>query len=281
MKRHELLLLSVLLAAATVLAGCAATPPSLSSSPSSPSAPAPTSIAKFDLAPTGSLRVAVFTGNPVIGSKDAASGELRGTTVLLGKELAASVGVPLKLIEYTAVAKMVEDAKAGAWDVAVVAFDPARRNVLDFAPPHVVVDLTYLVAPGSGIRSVAEVDRPGVSIAAARGAATTLYLERTLKQAKVTPAETESAAFALIKEGKAQAYAQNRFLLLGVASQLPGSRVLEDRFSAAEMCLVLPKGRTAALDYVGTFVEYAKSSGAVARAIEGSGLRGVRVAPAR
>jgi len=241
--------------------------------------PAPTAVAKAELAPTGTLRVAVFTGNPVIGSKDAASGELRGTTVMLGRQLAESAGVPLQLIEYPAVGKMVDDAKAGAWDVAVVAFDPARRSVIDFAPPHVVVDLTYLIAPGSDIRSVAEVDRAGVSVAAARGAATTLYLERTLKQAKVTPAENEPAAFALIRDGKAQAYAQNRYMLLGIAATLPGARVLEDRFSAAEMCLVLPKGRPAALDYVGTFVEQAKASGAVARMIESAGLRGVTVAP--
>jgi polar amino acid transport system substrate-binding protein len=76
---------------------------------------------------------------------------------------------------------MVEDAKTGAWDLAVVAFDPARRNVLDFAPSHMVGDLTYLVAPSSTIRTVADADQPGVRIAAARGAATALFLERTLK----------------------------------------------------------------------------------------------------
>jgi polar amino acid transport system substrate-binding protein len=250
--------------AAVLLAGCAATPP--------------TPAAKAQLAPTGTLRVAVFTGNPVIGSK-AANGDLQGTTVILGRQLAAQAGVPVQLIEYAAVAKMVEDAKAGAWDVAVVAFDPARRSVIDFAPPHLVVDLTYMVGPGSTIRSVAEVDRSGVSVAAARGAATTLYLQRTLKEAKLTPAENEPAAFALIREGKAQAYAQNRYMLLGLAESLPGARVLDDRFSAAEMCLVLPKERPAALEYVGAFVERARKSGAVAKAIEQSGLRGVGVAP--
>ena len=70
-------------------------------------------------------------------------------------------------------------------------------------------------------------------------------------------------------------------MLLGLADTLPGARVLEDRFSAAEMCIVLPRGRPAALDYVGIFVEQAKASGAVGRAIEQAGLRGVSVAPAR
>jgi len=249
-----------------VLAGCAGT------------LGAPTPAAAAELAPTGVLRVAVFTGNPVIGAKDKATGEVKGTTVTLGRALAARTGVSATIIEYTSVAKMVEDAKTGAWDIAVVAFDPARRGVLDFAPPHITVDLTYLIAPGSAINSVAEADRPGVKISAARGAATTLYLERTLKQAAVTPAENEPAAFNLIKEGKAEAYAQNRYMLLGMAAGLPGARVLADRFSTAAMCIVLPKGRPAALEYVGAFVREARKSGLIARVIEDAGLRGVEVA---
>src|SRR6266446_2108465 len=188
-------------------------------------------------------------------------------------------GTPARIIEYTAIAKLVEDAKTGEWDIAVVAFDPARRSVVDFAPPHIIVDLTFLVAPGSPIGSVAEADRAGVNIAAARGAATTLYLQREFKQAQVVQAENEPAAFNLLKEGKAQVYAQNRYMLLGLADSLPGARVLEDRFSAAEMSIALPKGRPAALAYVSELVEQSKKSGTVQRAIETAKLRGVRVAP--
>ncbi len=249
------------------LTGCASTPP------------APGPIAQKELAPTGKLRVAVFTGNPVIGSK--INGELTGTTVTLGRALAQSAGVPVQLIEYTAVAQLVEAARIDAWDIAVLAYDPGRKGILEFAPPHVVVDLTYMLAPGTSIQSAATVDAPGVNVAAARGAATTLFLERTLKQAKVMVAENEPAAFALLKEGKAQAYAQNRYMLLGLADGLPGARVATDRFGAAEMCIVLPKGRTAALAYVGTFVEFAKYDGTVQRAIDSAGLRGVTVAPSQ
>ena len=255
-------------ALAPFLAACASAPP------------APTPAAKAELAPTGTLRVAVFTGNPVLGSRDKATGEVSGTTASMGRALAQAAGVPAKIVGYGAIAKLVEDANTGEWDVAVVAFDPSRRNVLEYAPPHILVDLTYLVAPGSGIQSVPEADKPGVSIAAAKGAATTLLLERTLKSAKVMQADNEPAAFALVKEGRAQVYAQNRYMLLGLADGLPGARVLEDRFSAAEMCLVVPKGRTAALAYVSEFVEQSKRSGTVKRAIDEAKLRGVSVAPA-
>jgi polar amino acid transport system substrate-binding protein len=262
--------LGAVLAAAALasIAGCAGGPPAASSP------------ARAELAPTGVLRVAVFTGNPVIGTRDKATGRVTGTTATLGRALAAQAGVPADIREYTAVAKLMEDAKSGAWDVAVVAIDPARRNVIDYAPPHIVVDLTYLVAPGARIGSAADADRAGVRIAAARGAATTLFLERTLRNATVVTADNEPAAIALVREGKAEAYAQNRYMLLGLAAGLPGARVVADRFSAAELALALPKGRPSALEYVSRFVESAKRSGTVSRAIEDAGLRGVAVAPA-
>jgi polar amino acid transport system substrate-binding protein len=243
-------------------------------------ASAPKAATRAELAPSGTLRVAVFTGNPVIGTKSPETGEVSGTTVTLGRALAVQAGIPAAIREYTAVAQLMDDAETGAWDVAVVAYDPARRNVLDYAPAHIAVDLTFLVAPGSPIANVAEADRPGVRIAAARGAATALLLERTLKDASLVLADNEPAAFSLIAGGKVQAYAQNRTLLLGLAEKLPGSRVLEDSFAVAELAIALPKGRPAALAYVSEFIEQAKRAGVVGRAIGAAGLRGVKVAPA-
>src|SRR4249920_2263257 len=130
MKDIELLLAMPVAALAIFLAACAATPP------------APTPGVRAELAPTGTLRVAVFTGNPVLGTRDKASGEVSGTTATMGRALAAQAGVPARIIEYSAIAKLVEDAKTGEWDIAVVAYDPARRSVVDFAPPNIVVDLT-------------------------------------------------------------------------------------------------------------------------------------------
>src|SRR5438094_4204961 len=190
---------------------------------------APSPSIKAELAPRGELRAALFTGNPVIASKNRETGELSGTAFMLGRALAADAGVGFAPIEYTTIARLMDDAKTGAWDVAVLAIDPARRAVIDYAPPYVVVDITYLVRPGSPIASVAEADRPGVRVTAARGAATALMLQPTLKNAQLTPADSEPAAFELIREGKADAYAQNRFMLLGLADRLPGARVLDDR----------------------------------------------------
>src|SRR3954462_13523597 len=109
-----------LLCAVALAAGCVHTP----------SAPSPE--AKAQLAPSGTLRVAVLTSNPIIGSKDASSGELKGTTVEVGAglkatrveirpALAARAGVPVRMIDYAAIPNLMADAGTNAWDVAVVA----------------------------------------------------------------------------------------------------------------------------------------------------------------
>jgi polar amino acid transport system substrate-binding protein len=63
------------------------------------------------------------------------------------------------------------------------------------------------------------------------------------------------------------------------AEKLPGSRVLEGRFSAVQQSIGTPQGRPAGVKYLGEFTEDAKASGFVAKAIARHAVRGVSVAP--
>jgi polar amino acid transport system substrate-binding protein len=267
-------------AALTLFSGCAGGPSTRQENAPAVPAPAPSAAVKAQLAPTGTLRVAVFTGNPLIGNRNETTGEITGTTVTLGKALAERAGVPVAIVEYASIARLVDAASANSWDIAVLGVDASRRDVLDYAPAHFSVDITYLVAPGANIQSVADADRPGVRIAAARAGVAAIVLSRALHKATFVQTETEAAAFEALKTGRAQALAQNRSLLMEFAGRLPGSRVLDDRLLAAELAIALPKKRGAALAYVSEFVKQAKASGLVKRAIDDAGLRGVNVAPA-
>jgi polar amino acid transport system substrate-binding protein len=55
--------------------------------------------------------------------------------------------------------------------------------------------------------------------------------------------------------------------------------VLQDRYGAYLLAMALPKGKAERLAYISEFIEEAKASGLVQRAIELGGLRGVQVAP--
>lgn len=260
---------AALLAAAVVLAGCEINPVE------------PTSRTAHQLAPTGTLRVAVLTSNPIIGTRHPKTGEITGTTVTLARELAKRADVEVRMIEFTAIPLLMQQANAGLWDIAVVAVDPARRAVVDFAPAHLSADrfLTVLVPPGSTATKMEDIDQPGKRIAAVRAAAPLMILERTLKHATVVPAANENEAFALMRDGQAEGYAQNRFMLRARAATLPGSRVLDDAFAGLQLAFAVPKNRPEAAKFVADFVEEMKRTGGVQLAIDAAGMKDeVRVA---
>jgi polar amino acid transport system substrate-binding protein len=68
--------------------------------------------------------------------------------------------------------------------------------------------------------------------------------------------------------------------LLQFSARLPGSRVLADRFHTAFGAMAVPKGQIGRLSYVSEFIEEARATGLVQRAIEHAAVRGVQVAPA-
>jgi ABC-type amino acid transport substrate-binding protein len=59
------------------------------------------------LAPTGRLRVGVYLGSPLSMVRDPATGEARGLSVDLGKELANRLGVPFEQVTYQRIAEVL------------------------------------------------------------------------------------------------------------------------------------------------------------------------------
>ena len=231
---------------------------------------------RSDLAPTGKMRVGINYGNPVLATRDPASGELRGVAVDLAQELGRRIDLPIELVGYDAAGKMVEGLKAGAWDIAFLAVEPGRANQIDFTPPYIEIEGTYLVPSGSPLRAIADVDRKGVRIALAAGAAYDLFLSRTLQHAQLLRAPDPNAAFQLLVSGKVEVLAGVKQTLVTNAGKLPGSRVLDGRFLVIGQAVGIVKGRDAGAKYLREFIEDVKASGLVARAIEKAGVLGQR-----
>jgi polar amino acid transport system substrate-binding protein len=187
--------------------------------------------------------------------------------------------MPVEIVPYESVAVMVDAAKTGAWDMAFLGIDPAREGEIGFTAAYLEIEATYLVAAGSPIRAVGDVDREGVRVAASARANYELYLTRELKRAELVRAPGHPAAFELLRSGQVDALAGLRQALLGLTERLPGSRILDGRFMAVPQAVGVPRGRDAGLAYLRGVVEEAKASGMVARAIERTGARGVSVAP--
>ena len=229
------------------------------------------------LAPTGKLRVGINYGNPVLATRDAQSGELRGVAVDLARELGARTELPVEIVAFESAGKMFDAVKVGAWDAAFLAVDPGRESEIDFTAPYVEIEGTYLIPSGAPFHSVADVDRDGVRVGVSAKSAYDLFLSRSLQHAQIVRAQSPESAFDLILSGKVDVLAGVRQTLVAHSAKLPGSRVFKDRFMAIGQAMGIVKGRGEAVNYLREFVEDMKSSGFVARALETSGVSGVSI----
>src|SRR4029450_9744612 len=101
--------------------------------------------ARSQLAPSGTLRAGINYGNPVLATKHPHTGELRGVTVDVSRELGRRLGVPVELVACEGVSNLLAGLKAEEWDVAFLAVDPARAGDVAFTAPYMEVEVTYLV----------------------------------------------------------------------------------------------------------------------------------------
>jgi polar amino acid transport system substrate-binding protein len=256
--------LPLLLAAALLAAACA-------------DRPAPSPLAA-EFAPTGVLRAGVNLGNPVIAQPDPAGGAPRGVGPELARAMAKRLGVPITYVTYDTAGKMADAVKAGAWDVAFLAVDPARAADIDFSAPYVEIEGTYLVARDSPLRRIEEFDREGIRIAVADKSAYDLYLVRALKKATLVKAPTSIAAVELFRAQRLEAAAGVKNPLAEIAAKDPGVRVIEGNFMVIGQASGVPRGRPAAARFLRDFIEEAKKSGFVARALADSGVTDATVA---
>jgi polar amino acid transport system substrate-binding protein len=232
-----------------------------------------------ELAPTGKLRAAINFGNPVLAQRDPATGEPRGVTAALARELARRLGVPIEFVPYHAAGQVTAAARSGVWDIAFLAIDPARAVDIAFTPPYVLIEGTYLVRDDSPLRAIDEFDREGVRIAVGDGSAYHLYLKRTLKKATLVAVRTSRDNVNYFLAERLEAAAGVKQPLVRFAAENPGVRVIEGRFMVIEQAMGTPQGRPTGARYLCEYIEEMKASGFVARELERSGQADAAVAP--
>lgn len=235
--------------------------------------------ARSDLAPTGKLRIGVHYANVFLVTRDPESGELRGVAVDIARELGRRVGVPVEFIAYANATRLTRAAASGEWDVSFQAAEASRAGEITFTAAFAEIEATYLVPPGSSVRKIEDVDRSGVRVAVPGKSALDQILTRTLKNAQLVRAQGFDGAVHTFVSESLDALAGLRPRLIIDAESLPGSRVLEDRFAALSQAIGTPREREEAARYLREFVEDAKASGLITKAIEKAGIRGMSVAP--
>jgi polar amino acid transport system substrate-binding protein len=226
------------------------------------------------LARTGTLRVGVYPGSPTSLVKDPKTGAPAGVAHDLGMALGQRLGVPVKIVEFPRAAEVLEGLKAGQVDFTFTNATEVRARDMDFTPPLVLLELGYLVPPASAIKTIADVDGPGVRVGVAQGSSSQGTLGRQFKNAAIVPAASLAQAKEMFASRAIDAFATNKGILFEMSDGLPQYRVLPGRWGEEHIAIAIPKGRQQGMPFLREFAQELKSNGRLQAMVQRAGLRG-------
>ena len=121
------------------------------------------------LAPTGKLRASLYLGGPTNVIVHPTTGEMKGVGYEIGKELARRLGIPYEPVIYKTPKLLVDDIESDNWDVAFIARSSSREKIMKFSETYLSLEQGFLVPTDSSIKTMEEVDRPGIRVGVPAG----------------------------------------------------------------------------------------------------------------
>jgi polar amino acid transport system substrate-binding protein len=201
-----------------------------------------------------------------------ADGRPRGVTADLADALGRKLKLPVEHVLFPNSGLATDALEAGNVDVAFMPVDEERRKRIAFGPNYVLGESTYMATTASGAKTVDEVDRAGMRVIGIANTTTIRAAGRTLKNTTITAVPSVQEAVALLRDGKADAFALSRDSLPTYVKQIPGSRVVDGAFQQIGIAIAVAKGKPAALAAVTEFMDEAKKTGVVRRALDSAGF---------
>ncbi len=234
-----------------------------------------------DLAPGGTLRAAYLATNPAQALRDPATGEIRGASADLARELAKRRNLGVALIPLANPAAVIAAVAKGEADIGFVAFAPERAGAVAFSQVYMLVLQSFIVPDNSRIKSAKDIDVAGLRISGAAGDSVTLYLKRKLKQAALVETDnTPADAKRRLQAGEVDAFGASRPRLTAMLKDMPGYHILPDSLFGVTQTIIVPKDKAETLTTVNRFIDDVRASGFLQSAIEKSGIIGLAAAPA-
>ena len=214
--------------------------------------------AQADIAPTGTLRAAYLATNPAQAIRDAHTGEVRGVSFDLARELAKQIGKPLDFKPIASPPVVIDAVRSGQADIGFVAYEATRLGTVEFSQTYMLVQQSFLVLGDSPIHAVADIDRIGQKVSGTYN--------------------PELIAKALVSR-EIDALGANRQRLTTLMKSVPGSRLLPDNFFNVPQNIVVPMDKPEILASINAFIDDLRTSGFLGDAVARSVVVGIEAAP--
>ena len=232
-------------------------------------------------APTGTLRVGINLGNPILANEDPATKKLYGVTIDIANEIGKRIALPVELIPFKTAGSTVDAVKSGNIDLVFVAIDPVRGADISYTPAYIQIEGAYMVKASSPLKTNEEVDVVGNEVVVGNGSAYDLFLTREIKHASLLRAASSQAVVDDFMSGKGNVAAGVKQQLESDAKRYEGLRMLPGRFMVINQAIGIPKARPhyeGTTYYLSNVITELKQSGFVAEAMKRHNIQGAKVA---
>ena len=239
--------------------------------------------AQTPLAPTGALRAVYLSTNPAQAIRNVSTGEIKGASADLAREIARRNNVPLTLTGLPGAFAVIEAVKKGEADIGFVAPNSERMGVVAFTQPYMLVQQSLLVRENAEMKSVADLDRPGRKVGANTNDSVAVYLKSWLKQGALveSPDFTLQEAVKWLGDGTVDAFGGNRQRLGAAMRGAKGLRLLPDNLYGVPQTIAVAIDKPELLAALDKTIDELRASGFLKKAVDDSGVDGLIVAPPR
>jgi len=238
--------------------------------------PAATDAERQALAPTGVLRVGLYSGSPTSYLEAGGGNPVRGVGYLLGRELARSLAVPFEPVVHPRNAELLKAVGADDVDVVFTNATGKRAQYIHFSDALLTLDKGVLVPARSAARAIDDVTVEGRRIGFSAGSSTAAEFGRLYGNPTLVAVESLADAAAMLAASSLDGFATNKAILFQLAEAMGAARILEGAWGVEHLALGIPITRDAGLPYLQRFAAWVAQSGALGDAVARSGLQGVR-----
>ncbi|AAU19779.1 transporter substrate-binding domain-containing protein [Bacillus cereus] len=205
----------------------------------------------------GELVVAVFTDKPPFGYVDK-DGKNVGFEIDMAKRFAKDLLGDESKVKFVPVeaASRIPYLQSDKVDfvLANMTATDERKKVVDFTNPHLKVAVQVLVKDGSPIQSVKDLE--GKKVIVTKGTTADIYLTKNMKNVELIKFDKNTEALQALKDGRADAYAQDNLVLLSWANKNPGFHLLKDKLGGDDLiAIAVKKGNKEIHDWVNKELE--------------------------
>jgi polar amino acid transport system substrate-binding protein len=195
------------------------------------------------------------------------TGQPSGASVELAQALAEFLHRPLR-IENIPFVGLVPALKSGRIDAVISSMTdtPERRKSIAFSDPYVTIGLALLAGKNSPVRSVADLDLPGRTLAVRQGTTGEVWARANLRNARILALDKESSAVLEVLQGRADAFLYDQMSVWQNWRQHPdATRALLEPVQREHWAVGLRQGDDALREQVNAFLRAYRAAGGFER----------------